>query len=124
MHYTYIIYYIDSVYTYVVFVQIDKYIYTRVCEHVQIHRDVLETICTTHRCWGLRLMQAGASWNESLFCFGHLNHFQGTPSPVLADALASQWWEIIRGTSAFIYIAFMNRLLVESRKTAYFYRLI
>lgn len=50
MQYTYIIYYIDSVYTYVVFVQIDKYIYTQVCGHVQIHRDVLETICTTHHC--------------------------------------------------------------------------
>lgn len=71
MHYTYIIYYIDSVYTYVVFVQIDKYIYTRVCGHVQIHRDVLETVCTTHRCWGPRLRQAGASWSESLFCFGY-----------------------------------------------------
>lgn len=49
MHYTYIIYYIDSVYTYVVFVQIDKYIYIyMVCGHVQTHRDVLEAICTTH----------------------------------------------------------------------------
>lgn len=80
MHYTYIIYYIDSVYTYVVFVQIDKYIYTRVCGHVQTHRDVLETICITHRCWGLRPRQAGASWSESLFCFGHLNHPSEPPA--------------------------------------------
>lgn len=54
-----------------------------VCGHVQTHRDVLEAICTTHCCWGLRLTQAGASWNESLFCFGHLNH----PSELLALSL-------------------------------------
>lgn len=38
MHYTYIIYYIDSVYTYVVFVQIDKYIYMGVCTCTGAHR--------------------------------------------------------------------------------------
>lgn len=36
MPYTYIIYYIDSVYTYVVFVQIDTYIYIHGC--VQMYR--------------------------------------------------------------------------------------
>lgn len=55
MHYTYIIYYIDSVYTYVVFVQIDKYIYIYMgCAHVQIHTDVLEATCTCN-CWSLKL---------------------------------------------------------------------
>lgn len=41
MHYTYIIYYIDSVYTYVVFVQIDKYIYMGVCTCTDTHRCTL-----------------------------------------------------------------------------------
>lgn len=50
-----------------------------VCGHVQTHRDVLEAICTAHR-WGLRLTQAGAGWNESIFCFGHLNHPSELPS--------------------------------------------
>lgn len=53
MHYTYIIYYIDSVYTYVVFVQIDKYIYMCVCTRTDTHR------CTSghlyYSCWILKL---------------------------------------------------------------------
>lgn len=72
MHYTYIIYYIDSVYTYVVFVQIDKYIYMG-CAHVQIHTDVLEAICTTCK---LLESKAEPSWSRLhvLFCLQRVNH--------------------------------------------------
>lgn len=63
MHYTYIIYYIDSVYTYVVFVQIDKYIYIHGC--VLMHRYTqmyLRPSVHPYYCWSLRLSQTGASW--------------------------------------------------------------
>lgn len=90
MHYTYIIYYIDRVYTYVVFVQIDKYIYTWVRAHVQIHTDVLEAICTTHEllepkdepCWSQLGVRCSFASDMSItpVSLRHVNHPSEPPT--------------------------------------------
>lgn len=61
MHYTYIIYYIDSVYTYVVFVQIDKYIYIHGCVHMyRCTQMYWRPSPLLINCWTLTLSQSGA----------------------------------------------------------------
>lgn len=80
MHYTYIIYYIDSVYTYVVFVQIDKYIYMGVCTHTDTHRCTLGHL---YYYWLDSKVELNWSWLGVIivFCFKHVHHTHWAHNP-------------------------------------------
>lgn len=84
MHYTYIIYYIDSVYTYVVFVQIDKYIYMGVCTCTDTHR------CTLgHLYYYCLTLVLNWSWLGviSVFCFKRVHYAHWAHNPQLSMSL-------------------------------------
>lgn len=86
MHYTYIIYYIDSVYTYVVFVQIDKYIYMGVCTCSDTHRCTLGHLYDD--CWILMLSWIRAGWVQLLPLLQACSSYPLGPEPPTVNILA------------------------------------